>query len=205
MIILDKDNYTIYISEKKDGTAREIKDFIYTKQVHWDNIAIVETPTDFIWSENDAIISKLSNIKIGVLLADCNGIILMGKTRYGVIHAGWKWLQNNILLKGIEKLKKIGEDINDIKVFVGPSIRVCCYEVGTEFTQYFDQKYLIPTGEKYHLDMIRYIQDSLDQANIPRENREIYLTCTHCSDQFFSYRKGNNNQRIVVGVEKHSI
>lgn len=205
MIVLKREAYSIYISEKKDGTAREIKDFIYTKQVHWDNIALLEQPIDFIDSENDAIISQITDIKIGVLLADCNGIALMGKKWFGIVHAGRRWLQNNIVVKTIEKLKKLGEDINDIKVFVGPSIRSCCYEVGWEFTQYFDQKYLIPRGEKYHLDMIMYIQDSLDQANISRKNREIYPICTHCSDQFFSYRKGNDNQRIVVGIEKHTI
>ena len=42
MIILNKNEYKIYISEKEDGTAREIKDFIYTSQVHGNNIYILE-------------------------------------------------------------------------------------------------------------------------------------------------------------------
>jgi copper oxidase (laccase) domain-containing protein len=64
MIIIKKDNYKIYISEKKDGTAREIKDFIYTSQIHGDNIYILEKKEEFILSENDGIISKLTDTKI---------------------------------------------------------------------------------------------------------------------------------------------
>jgi copper oxidase (laccase) domain-containing protein len=64
MLILSKENYKIYISEKKDNTARELKDFVYTYQVHGNSLHILDQAMDIIPSENDGIISKLSNIKI---------------------------------------------------------------------------------------------------------------------------------------------
>lgn len=205
MLTLNKDNYTIYISEKKDGTAREIKDFIYTSQVHGNSIAILDNYKDSISSENDGIISKLTNIKIWVLLADCNGIILMGKTRYGVIHAGRKWLQNGIIAKALRTLEDYDEDISSLKVYIGPSIRECCYEVGEEFLWYFDEKYFTRCDGKLHFDMIKKLVDVLYQGGVLHENIEINKYCTCCSWKFFSYRKNNDNQRFVVAVEKNSI
>ena len=47
MIILEKDNYILYISEKKDNTARGIPGFVYTKQVHGNNISMLDKKTRF--------------------------------------------------------------------------------------------------------------------------------------------------------------
>ena len=205
MIVHNKGKYIIYVSEKNDGTAREIPGFIYTKQVHGNNIYLLEQHIDFIDSENDGIISNLLNIKIGVLLADCNGIIIMWENRYGVIHVWRKWLQNSIIKKALDTIQSKGEKISWLQIYIWPSIRQCCYEVGEEFLWYFDKKYLSKHGWKLYFDMISNIHDILIKAWIQKQNIEIHPDCTACSDKFFSYRKQNNNQRIVVGIEKQSI
>lgn len=202
MIILKKNNYTIYISEKKDWTAREISGFIYTKQTHGNSIYILENKIDFINSENDGIISEISNIKTWVLLADCNGIILMGKQRYGVVHAGRKGLQNGIINKALQILENKGEDMSTLQIYIWPSIRQCCYEVGSEFLKYFDKKFFEIRNEKLYFNMIANIIDICLENWIIDNNIEIHTACTACSWKFFSYRKNNNNQRIVVWIEK---
>lgn len=202
MIRLERNNYTIHISEKKDGTAREIQGIIYTKQVHSNDIYILENKLEFIDSENDGIISKLSKTKIWVLLADCNWIVIMGKSWYGVIHAGRRWLKNDIITKAVNILKEHNENPTWLKVYIGSSIRQCCYEVGEEFIGYFDKKYLIRRKERLYLDMIAVAKDTLTKAWILIENIEIDEYCTSCSWKFFSYRNNNNNQRFVVAVEK---
>lgn len=202
MIILDKNQYKIYISEKKDGTAREIKDFIYASQVHGDNIYTLEKKEEFISTENDGIISKLINTKIWVLLADCTGIVIMWTDRYGIVHAGWKWLKNEIIKKALDILQKNWEKIETLKIYIWPSIRQCCYEVGEEFLEYFDEKYFDRHDWKLYFDMIKKFKDVLLDAWVVKENIEINSNCTACSWHFFSYRKQNNNQRILVAVEK---
>lgn len=202
MIILNKNEYKIYISEKEDGTAREIKDFIYTSQVHGNNIYILERKEEFIPSENDGIISKIADTKIWVLLADCNGVIIMWKNRYGVIHAGWRWLKNGIIKKALDILQKKWEEIQTLNIYIWPSIRQCCYEVGEEFLAYFDEKYFERRDWKLYFDMIAILNDILLDAWVIKENIEINTDCTACSWRFFSYRKQNNNQRIVVAVKK---
>lgn len=202
MLVLKKGEYTIYISEKKDGTAREIKWFTYSKQTHGNNIYLLERKEEGILSENDGILSKLTNIKIWVLLADCNGIIFMGKQWYGVIHAGRKWLTNGIIPKALAMLQKKKEKIEALKVYIGPSIRKCCYEVGEEFLWYFNSKHFERRDGKLYFDMTSTIIDLLLKAWMGKSNIEINKECTACSWKFFSYRKQNNNQRIVVGVRK---
>ena len=205
MIKLKKNNYTIYISEKEDGTARDIKWFTYTNQVHGDNIAIFDEDQEFISSENDAIISKRIGVKIWVLLADCNGIVIMGKIRYGIVHAGWKWLKNGILSKTLHVLNELWEDTSNLQIYVWPSIRKCCYEVGDEFIGYFDKKYFDRRDWKLYFDMIAMIRDIAWNEWIWQKNIEINEYCTACSWRFFSYRRNNENKRITVAIKKNSI
>lgn len=172
MIILDKGGYTLYISEKKDNTAREIAWFVYTKQVHGNTIYTLEENLEFISSENDGIISKISNTKIWVLLADCNGIVLMGKERYGVIHAGRRWLKNDIITKAVNMLEEHNEIPSWLNIYIGPSIRQCCYEIGEEFLEYFDKKYLTRREGKLYFDMITVVKDTLENAWVAPKNIE---------------------------------
>ena len=170
MIILERKPYKIYISENKDNTAREIPGFVYTKQVHGNNIYILDKNLEFIPSENDGIITKLSNKKIWVLLADCNGIVLMGKIWYGVIHAGRRWLKNDIMTKAIDILQEHGENLWWMKVYIWPWIRQCCYQVGEEFLEYFDKKYFTRREGKLYFNMIAVAKDTLIDTWILVEN-----------------------------------
>lgn len=202
MIILDKKEYTIYISEKEDATARGIPGFVYAKQIHGDSLYVLDERLESITSEHDWIISKITDIKIWVLLADCNGIVIMWKTWYSIVHAWRKWLKNDIVVKALHTLEKYGENMDEIKVYIGPSIRECCYEVGEEFLGYFDEKYFVKRDWKLYLDMIAILKETLHNTWILLENIEINQYCTCCSWKFFSYRNNATNERIVVAVEK---
>ena len=126
----------------------------------------------------------------------------MWKDWYSVIHAGRRWLKNDIITKAIRMLQEHGENPLWIKVYIWPSIRQCCYQVGEEFLEYFDKKYFTRRDGKIYLDMIAVARDTLVDAWVLLENIEINECCTSCSWNFFSYRHKNNNQRFVVAVEK---
>lgn len=205
MITIKKNEYLIYISEKQDGTGRAMKDFTYTNQIQGDNIYILKHKEDTIPPGNDGIITQITNTKIGVLIADCNGIAIMGKQRFGIIHAGRRWLQKGIIQKATKMLHELWEDIFSLQIYIWPSIRQCCYEVGEEFLTYFDAKYFTRKNERLYFDMIARIRDILSELEIPEANIDINTACTSCSGKFFSYRKQNNNQRMVVWIEKKSI
>ena len=45
------------------------------------------------------------------------------------IHSGWRGTFESITLKTVEKMKsEYGCKAEDIKAFIGPHIRKCCYE-----------------------------------------------------------------------------
>ncbi len=102
-------------------------------------------------------------------------------------------------------MKQLWENIKDIKIYIWPSIRKCCYEVWEEFKQYFDEKYLNHKNNKIYLDMISFIKDELNRLLIINENISIDTTCTKCSDNFFSYRWWDEKERFVLWIKKATI
>jgi copper oxidase (laccase) domain-containing protein len=126
----------------------------------------------------------------------------MGKKRFGIIHAGRKWLKDGIIQKMFSQL--IEKEETSFSVFIWLSIRKCCYEVGKEFTTYFEPKYLSFIDEEhYMLDMIAVIQDICLQYSINKLH--IHLDCTKCSPKFFSYRElWNWDYYNIVMIEKNS-
>lgn len=204
MIQINKNLYKIYISEKIDGNARNFTDFQVCRQIHSDKI--VELNNDNIWTirdiEADWIITNLKNTKIWVLLADCNWVIFVWKEYIWAVHAGWKWLKSWIIEKIFDLFLVKNEKIEDIQIFVWPSIRSCCYEVWEEFNSYFEEKYLQKRNWKIYLDMKQNIEDRLEKIWIKKGNIEIFPECTHCNEKFYSYRKWDKVERIIVGIEK---
>ena len=85
--------------------------------------------------EGDAIITNVKNVIIGVFTADCVPVILVDEENkvIAAIHSGWRGTFESITLKTIKKMK---EEFNtneiNIKAYIGPHIRKCCYEVSEE-------------------------------------------------------------------------
>lgn len=207
MITKKEWKYTLSISESTDGCASLFCNeqwFLTNHQVHGSRIIKITDPKKCIsWEKKaDGIISNLPRQKIGVRVADCNAIIFMWKEWFSVIHAWWRWLYKKIVQKAITALVKEWEEMNTMKVYIWPSIRVCCYEVGEEVKKHFKKKYCIKKEGKIYLDMLAYILDVLIERWINKNNIDIDNHCTKCSKGFFSYRAGNNQQRIIVGVER---
>lgn len=198
-------NYTIQITEKNDFDL-ETQEYpilqntlIGPKQIHSNTIYEYypnrDTPK---W---DGVFSDQKEITLSVGARDCNAVVIMGKRRYGILHVGRKWLRDGIIQTMISRLEEKGE--SDFTVFIWPSIRACCYEVGQEFANYFKPQYLIPQDNgKYKLDMIANIIDILKESNI--WDITIHPTCTKCSTNFFSHRKWDwiNN---LISVQKRNI
>ncbi len=190
-------NYKIYINEKTDSFDQYPNDFFKCQQIHSANIYLRET-WDFVNQQADWIVSNILNTKIAVRVADCNAIILMWKKYFGIIHAWWRWLKDNILQNSINLMKKKWEE--NISIYIWPSIRQCCYEVGSEFKDFFDNKYLISTKGRLYLDMISIIKD-ISQKNWI-SSITIHPDCTYCSNKYFSYRKWDKDKRMIISLEK---
>lgn len=179
-------------------------DVIYLKQIHSDKILIfkkdsLESIKD---NEGDAIITNEKNNIIGVFTADCVPVILVddAKKVSAAIHSGWKGTFASITLKTIKRME---EEFNcnptDIKAYIGPHIKKCCYEVSEELKEKFvSEKSNIPETELFtgrNLNLEACIVDDLKKAGVNDENINVLDLCTYCSDEIklHSYRKSNGS------------
>lgn len=187
-------------SLKKEFNAEEV---IYLKQVHSDIVLkYVKNASSVKDEEGDAIITKEKNTIIGVFTADCVPIILIDEENevIAAIHSGWKGTFESITLKTIEKMKnEFKIDTTNIKAYIGPHIRGCCYEVSEELKDKFiNEKNSIREDELFNgknLNLEACIIDDLKRAGVKESNINSINLCTYCSDEIklHSYRKSQGS------------
>ena len=186
---------TAFFTDKNDSWSPNESPFLINNtkyqvitmnQIHSDIIKLVY-PMKNKYKCDGLYTSKKRNI-LCVKTADCVPILIHTKEWVGVIHAGWKGLNQNILKNFFENEKFIR---SDIKVAIGPHARKCCYEVGKEFEKIFPN-HTFKDQEKTYLDMSRYVTDYLKKLNIEFEDVNV---CTVCSDRYYSYRKNQTSNR----------
>lgn len=185
--------------KEKFGVSR----VIYLKQVHSDIIISYrgEKEEDVIANEGDAIISDVKDAIIGVFVADCTPVIIVDDNRkiLAAVHSGWKGTFKSITKKTIDRLvSEYNVNTEDLKVYIGPHIRQCCYEISNELKEKFIEEKDIPEEKLFkgrNLSMEECILADLRECNIREENINSIDLCTHCEDEIklFSYRGSNGD------------
>ncbi|PAF42139.1 hypothetical protein BJI48_07325 [Helicobacter sp. 11S02596-1] len=123
-----------------------------------------------------------------VMVADCNPVLVYEpKIRtFALIHAGRCGVQKRILSKTIKHILKHPQaKAQNMLIFIGPSIRKCCYEIGKDLAATFPEKYLANNN----LDLIKMLQDELSSQQIKPHQIEISPVCSCCQNNLFSYRR----------------
>ena len=89
--------------------------------------------------EADFIHTNRRNVGIGVLTADCVGLVLYDPVHsaMAVVHAGWHGAVHGVVHEALYALERTYNTVcADLQVFFGPSARACCYEVDELFGEY---------------------------------------------------------------------
>ena len=126
---------------KKIGCKKDL--LITLNQKHSNKVIYFENKTDVKNKlHGDAIISRVKNVAIGILAADCAPILIYEKYNkiIGCIHAGWKGALNEIIENTLEKLKEMGGNQKNLIVSIGPCISKENYEVKNDFYLEFSKK-----------------------------------------------------------------
>jgi len=108
----------------------------------------------------------------------------------GIAHAGWKGTQQGIAVKTAALMRReFGSRPADLLAGFGPSIRQCCYEVGSEFRSYFTCGLAEKNG-KYFLDLPGINSKQLLDYGLKQGNIHDPRRCTFCEkSEFFSFRR----------------
>ena len=150
--------------------------------------------------ECDALWTDQRPMAIGIKVADCLPVTVIDTKNHLLanIHSGWRGTVQNITSK---TLHAVPLDPPQTIAWLGPAIRVCCFEVGEEVAAKFDERWIDRTlGPKPHVDTAAITADVLRTRGIAR----IVDTglCTRCEGSIFhSYRRdkqGGRNLAIVA-------
>jgi len=187
------------------------KEAIYLPvQKHTDNVFILDSGTDPVIA--DAVVTVKRGILIGVQVADCVPILLCDKKKMVVsaVHAGWRGTAARVIRKTIRAMSEhFGSISADIVMACGPSIRGCCYQVGTEVID----AVCSATGKgDYHahnddgsfIDLSAANRYQAISAGVPAENIWIADDCTFCNPlKYHSFRYHKNyagRQAGFIGI-----
>ena len=155
----------------------------------------------------DAIVTKIKNIGIGILTADCAPILLFDPSKkiIGCIHSGWKGALNGVIKNTINKFKELDSDIDNLIAVIGPCIGKKSYEVKNDFYDHFisfnnaNKKFFSKAKtDKYLFDLRAFINDEIYNLNIKNiENIELDTFSEH--NNFYSYRRTLKNNEKDYG------
>jgi hypothetical protein len=149
----------------------------------------------------DAIVTKIKNIGIGILTADCAPILFYDfkKKIIGCAHVGWKGALSGIIENTIDKFLKLNSNTKDIIAAIGPCINHRNYEVGFDFYKKFiDQSkinkkfFIVSKNKKYYFDIRSYINTKLVKLGIKNIDH-IEIDTFSDKENFFSYRRSKKD------------
>ena len=144
----------------------------------------------------DALITKVENIGISVLTADCVPILIYEEVNNVVacIHAGWRGAVNGIIRNTFNEIVNMGEK-NKIYVAVGPCIGFKNYEVGKDFYDEFIKKnkkneifFHHSKKGKFLFDLRKYVNFKIKEFDVEHVENIDFDTYVE-KENLFSYRR----------------
>jgi len=193
------------------GFGIDYKNLVCARQVHGSSVSPVQGTDrgkgalsyDTALPDTDALITNARNLPLAVFTADCLSIFLYDPLNLsiGLIHASWRSTKEHIAAKTVQLMQeKFHSQAQDLWVGFGPAIRDCSYEVGEEFSGYFNEG-LMKRGGRYYLDLVGINKNQLLDMGVSATNIFDSKICTSCQNQeFFSYRKEGNSCGRMMSV-----
>jgi len=175
-------------------------------QVHGKNVVRAQKSGEC--DSCDGLWSSDSGTALGIKVADCLPATIADMPR-GVIanvHSGWRGAVQKIAAEAIDA---IGGVSPAAQAWLGPSIRVCCFEVGEEVVEQFRDSYAEAErfvdrgGAKPHIDLPRLTAALLTERGIAPANIHDSGLCTRCDGSIFhSYRRdaGRGGRNLAIAA-----
>ena len=173
-------------------------------QVHGRTVAVASKSSGQGWErpEADAVISDDPNVALVVRVADCAPILIADSRGQVVaaVHAGWRSTKDRIVSAVISELcRAFGTIAANLVVAIGPSLGVCCGEMGEEVVEAFrqaghdsstiDRWFVREPGGRPRFDLWRANHDQLVEAGVPSTAIHVSALCTRThAHVFHSYR-----------------
>ena len=161
------------------------------------------------WRECDAcdgLWSDETRTALGIKVADCLPVTMVDSTHSVIanVHSGWRGAVQHITAETIDTIaRSTSFDAATANAYLGPSIRVCCFEVGEEVAEQFEARFVDRSRAKPHVDLVAFTRESLRERGFAADRISDSELCTRCDGSIFhSYRRvgkgGGRNLAVVA-------
>ncbi len=152
------------------------------------------------FSVADALITRQPGCYLAVFTADCLPILFYDPIEQIVaaVHAGWRGVGEGIIDETIKTFQAYGSSADHLRVWIGPHIKACHYDLDPRQATYDDKlslfqsipEAIVERADHQFLDLTSVAVRQLRERGIVGPNLEISPDCTACHpDQYFSYRQ----------------
>ena len=156
--------------------------------------------------ECDALWSDRRGVSIGIKIADCLPVTMIDPVHCIIanVHSGWRGAAQQITARTLDTLQQTSSfDTAAAHAYLGPSIRVCCFEVGDEVAAQFDEQFIDRTHAKPHVDLPAMTASLLRARGFAADRISDSGFCTRCEGSIFhSFRRdgkgGGRNLQIAA-------
>lgn len=162
----------------------------------------------------DGAITNESGIMLLSVEADCTPVYIFDRKNIaiGMVHSGWRGTVSKITINAINLMKEnYGTNVEDLFIYLGPSICQNCYEVDgdliPEFEKILDKKeiekifepYFDENGKKkYHLDVSGGLRFSLLHYGLKESQIKKSNICTYHSGIYDSWRLSHDKTKQML-------
>lgn len=206
--IMDKGPFTLC------AQTMGIKQFVTVRQKHGIEGIVVHDVKQCLAMQlfsntADYLVTQEKGIGLVVATADCLPLVIYDPLTCSValVHAGWRGSVDKIAKKAVEALcTKYGCAPKDLEVFLGPSARVCCYEVDALFVKALEcdehiQSALEKREEKWYFNIPLYTTLVLESVGVVHHKIHFENNiCTLCCIDYCSHRRNPESERRNITV-----
>jgi polyphenol oxidase len=184
-----------------------VERWVVAEQVHGAKVAVITEAEAGCGARDvhsaiqgaDALVTDVSGLGLVVMAADCVPVLFYDGVRQviGAAHSGWKGTVQHIVRRVLETMQQAFQsNPADVQVWIGPSIRQCCYEVNDVVADpikaEFGRRVLVKRfhrAERYLLSLQACVRQDLLRSGVRPEHIVDTGVCTSCqADVLFSHR-----------------
>ncbi len=192
---------------------------VRAEQIHGGDVAWVLPEDDAVEPERlvsvvgavDGLLTQTSRLTLMAYSADCPIVFLFSPRKGGVaglLHASWRGISKGIPRTGVREISRQTEiDPVDLRAYISPSIRVCCYEVQSDFrAEMLDsapetEPCFVSRHNHLYFDLQQAITRQLRRSGLPGEQITDARICSFCrSDLLYSYRRNDVRTGRTAGL-----
>ena len=202
---VEDDLDTVHANRRRlmEALGMEGAALVNPKQVHGDRVLALRTASAQSVEEfrteagkgADALLVEARGVAAMLCYADCVPLVIVAPSgRFAVVHAGWRGVESEIVVKAMHKLM-LGEpglsvDASHVNVYRGAYIHAECFETGPDVHDLFTERFGRSVAfDDTHIDLGRALDMQLKKAGVDPNRIADVDRCTVCDNvHWFSYR-----------------